>query len=110
MRILPFLLTLGLMSACASFPHRSAEPTLRIDYRDLDLAAPGGRAQLRRRVRMEIETFCRFNRRNVVPQVLTRLDTHYCHVTARDVIARNMPEQVRRAYQTALEEGGGGAL
>jgi UrcA family protein len=110
MRTLPLLLTCALLSACASARDRRAEPGLEVRYSDLDLETRDGRAELRRRVRVEIETFCRFHRRDVVPQVLTRLDTHYCRVAAREEIAREMPESVRRAYRSALEEAGPGTL
>ena len=98
----PLLISL-LLGACLSPQHPIAEPSLQVSYGDLDLMTRGGRAELRRRVRLEVERFCRFHRRDVVPQAMGMFDTYYCHVAMRDLIAREMPVAVRRAYRNAFE-------
>lgn len=110
MRFIMSLPIAMLLGACLSAQHPVAEPGLRVSYGDLDLGTRDGRAELRRRIRLEIEKFCRFHRREVVPQALGMFDTYYCHVAARDTMANELPVMVRRAYRAAFEEGRPGPL
>jgi UrcA family protein len=81
------------------------EPTMRVDYGDLDLDGAGGRAELRRRVWQAVDALCRDHRDEVTPQV-TRLLNAFCRTGARDTLVRAMSRPVRRAYNLALKEAG----
>lgn len=110
MRFMLSLLLALPLGACLSTQHPVAAPGLRVSYDDLDLATREGRAELRKRIRSEVEGFCRVHRRDVVPQAMGMFDTYYCRVAARDAMANEMPVAVRRAYRTAFEEGRPGTL
>lgn len=98
--VLPLLLP----GACAA----SAVPVelaARVVYRDLALDGPAGRAELRARVTTAATAYCREREDQVTPQLLHH-DRQYCLVALRDSIARDMPDDVRRAYARARREAG----
>lgn len=95
-----------MLGACAArAPVQPADAVARVDYAKLALADGAGRAELRRRVALAVQGFCKAHGGLVTPDAL-KTDKFHCMETVRRVIVAEMPREVRRAYWLALREAG----
>ncbi|MGK6354816.1 UrcA family protein [Sphingomonas sp. DT-207] len=104
--LLTRFLPLILLGACVTHgPPLRAQPSIGIDYSDLALETPAGRAVLRQRVAAAAQSYCTEHGSEMTPAA-SRYDPYYCPDMMRSAFMAKMPREVRRAYSLARREAG----
>jgi len=105
MSLLKFV-PLTLLGACVTeAPAGRFGPAARVVYGDLALESRADRTELRRRVAVSVEQFCRRHGDDVTPGEL-RLQASYCLDMLHASIVDAMPPRVRSAYRLSRDEAG----